>query len=339
MLWLLALACKEAPADSVASPLCGGEQGEIPSLPADDSLRFNQVQALGTHNSYHIEPDVLLDASLAFTHLPLADQLGSQGVRQLELDIHWRKTGGFDVLHLPAIDPNTTCLALEDCLCAVRTWSDEHPGHMPLVIWIEPKDDVDAISETYELLEGHMLALDDAIHAVFPPERLFEPDGLRGDAATLPEALAAHGWPTLGALRGKVLFALLDTGSPRDEYVAESPNLQGRAIFVNNDALDDPSAAMFKIDDAIGDAEFLSAAVAAGMVVTSNVDGVDEDDEHNEAQLAASLAIGAHFLSTNFPVPVEGRAYYAQIPDGHPARCNPVTAATGCASTDIEALP
>lgn len=339
MLWLLALACKEAPQDSAPTALCGGAQGEVPALPGDDSLRFNQVQALGTHNSYHLEPEAVFDPSHAYSHAPLAEQLGQHGVRQLELDVHWRDEGGFDVLHIPVLDQETSCLALEDCLCAVRDFSDANPGHMPLVIWIEPKDDVDALAEGYEPLAGHLLALDEVIRAVWPPERLIEPDEVRGSFPSLPEAIAAQGWPSLGAMRGRVLFALLDTGEARAEYVGDRPNLEGRAIFVDNDDLTDPSAAMFKIDDAIGDAELMRSAIDAGFVVTCNVDGPEDDDQTNAAQLAASLDIGAHFLSTNYPAPVEDRSYYAEIPGGQPARCNPVTAATGCEASEIEALP
>lgn len=337
LLWL-ALACKGAPTDTGPAPICGGAQGEVPVLPRDGALRLNQVQAMGTHNSYHIAPDTLLDASHAYT-LPPLDEQAALGVRQFELDVHRRNEGGFDVLHLPTIDPNTTCLAFEDCLCTLRSWSDAHPGHLPLVVWIEPKDELDDLSPDYRPMSGHLLELDDEIRAVFPPERLLAPDDVRGDAADLPSAIAARGWPTLGEARGKVLFAVLDTGAEREEYLSGSPNLAGRAMFVDNDALDDPSAAMFKLDDAIRDAAQIQAALDAGFIVTSNVDTPEDDDATNRAQFEASLAVGSQFLSTNFPAPVEGRDYWASIPGGSPAGCNPVTAPTDCAASDVEALP
>lgn len=338
MLFWLALACKDSPDDTAPPPFCGEEQGEVPVLPRDGELRFNHVQAMGTHNSYHLHPDTLLDASHDYTLPPLNEQ-ADLGVRQFELDVHRRNEGGFDVLHLPSIDPNTSCLAFEDCLCTLRSWSDANPGHLPLVVWIEPKDELDALSPDYEPMEGHLLELDEVIRAVFPPDRIVEPDEVRGDAADLPSAIAARGWPTLGEMRGKVVFALLDTGPARDEYVADSPNLAGRAIFPDNDSLEDPSAAMFKIDDAVGDAELIRSALALGFVVTSNVDSPEDDDATNTAQFEGSLATGPQFLSTNFPAPVEGRAYSARIPEGQPARCNPVTAPAACAPSDIEALP
>jgi len=73
-------------------------------------LQMNEIQVLGTHNSYHKQPrDALLDElrvfedaglvaegtadSLEYTALPLQDQF-DQGVRQIELDIFADPEGG-----------------------------------------------------------------------------------------------------------------------------------------------------------------------------------------------------------------------------------------------------
>jgi len=72
---------------------------------AGDDLRINQIQVIGTHNSYHIAPaaNVLaliekpgkgLAQTLDYTHLPLADQFSKQGVRQIELDLFADPRGG-----------------------------------------------------------------------------------------------------------------------------------------------------------------------------------------------------------------------------------------------------
>ncbi len=60
-------------------------------------------------------------------------------------------------------------------------------------------------------------------------------------------------------------------------------------------------------------------------------------------QRDAALLSGAQFVSTDYPVP--GRAsplgtdYVAQIPDGDPARCNPITTGTLCRNDALERLP
>jgi hypothetical protein len=59
-------------------------------------------------------------------------------------------------------------------------------------------------------------------------------------------------------------------------------------------------------------------------------------------QRDAAFQSGAQFVSTDYPVP--GRAapfgtdYFAQIPGGDPARCNPVNTGTHCRSSALERL-
>src|SRR5580692_10510750 len=76
----------------------------VGSGPADDSLRMNQIQIIGTHNSYHAglslsEAELMkqknpkLYQALDYRHRPLDLQLSS-GVRQIELDIFADAEGG-----------------------------------------------------------------------------------------------------------------------------------------------------------------------------------------------------------------------------------------------------
>jgi len=71
---------------------------------ADDSIRMNQVQVIGTHNSYHaglapgeaqlmMGKNPTLYQALEYRHRPLDQQLSS-GVRQIELDIFADSAGG-----------------------------------------------------------------------------------------------------------------------------------------------------------------------------------------------------------------------------------------------------
>jgi hypothetical protein len=52
----------------------------------------------------------------------------------------------------------------------------------------------------------------------------------------------------------------------------------------------------------------------------------------------AALASGAQFVSTDYPVPNPdfGTGYFVEIPDGAPARCNPVNAPAGCRNGALE---
>jgi hypothetical protein len=50
----------------------------------------------------------------------------------------------------------------------------------------------------------------------------------------------------------------------------------------------------------------------------------------------AALAGGAHFISTDFPAPVDGIDYWVDIPGGTPSRCNPITAPPECTAEAVE---
>jgi len=67
--------------------------------------RLNQVQVIGSHNSYHIEPNPAVRELIAaisrrraeaieYTHKPLAEQFSRLGIRQVELDVYADPKGG-----------------------------------------------------------------------------------------------------------------------------------------------------------------------------------------------------------------------------------------------------
>jgi hypothetical protein len=301
----------------------------------DDVLALPHVQAKGTHNSYHQQPDPVWHPSHRYTHDPLDVQLEQHGVRQFELDLHYRSGAGFEVFHLPSIDDETSCRALDDCLDTMRGWSETHPWHLPIVVWFEPKDeDADSLDPELEELSGKWDEFDETLVSNLGRDRIVTPDEVRGEHATLPEALAA-GWPTLGTMRGRFLFAMLDAGAARDEYLDGHPAAAGRILFPDSDGPTDPWAAMFKINDAAAEAQRVAELVVQGFVVTSNSGSADGDD--NAEHWAASLAAGANFLSTDLPA-VHPTDWFADIPDGAPARCNPVSAPPECTALELENL-
>ena len=341
MLLLLVVACTSPPpAGSDGSPPAptaspstadtGWGRGPNPHG-LDDVLRWSHVQTKGTHNSYHLEPEVVLDPSHRYSHPTLTEQLDLYGVRQLELDLHLTddEPPVWHVLHLPGIDPETTCLVLTDCLAQVKAWSDDHGWHLPVTVWLEPKDDVDGLVDGYQPIEGDaLLTLDEAIRSVWPEPRLFRPDDLRGSHATLPEAVA-EGWPLLGTMRGRVLFALLDSGRHRDRYLEGADVLQGRVLFVDSDDPTDPFAALFKD----GSPEQNTAWAQAGFVVTDNGSRAGDDDTTAEAADQAILSAGVHHAATDLVAPQAG-AYWLDLPP----RCNPVSAPAACEDAEVERL-
>lgn len=346
---------------------------------ADRCVAMNQLQSLGTHNSYHLEPRasvlrVLLLVSSEFEaweygHLPLGEQLGSQGVRQIELDVYHDPEGGrfgarqalrlvqepilspdpvmfepgFKVLHVPDLDFESSCLSLDRCLREVRAFSDANPRHLPIAILVELKDDPipDPLALGFATplpIDGAALeALDVAIRAVFPPSRLLTPDDVRGHHATLENAVLTGGWPALGDARGKVIF-LMDNGEPfRSRYREGRPSLEGRVMFTNA-VPGDADAAFVKVNDPSADPTLIPELVARGYLVRTRSDGDTRAARSGDtAQRDAAIASGAQFVSTDYPAPdPRFTGYFVAIPGGAPARCNPLNAPAGCRESRLE---
>ncbi|HMF83437.1 MAG TPA: Ca2+-dependent phosphoinositide-specific phospholipase C [Acidimicrobiia bacterium] len=305
----------------------------------DNRLRTNQVQVLATHNSYHIEQDAPIQSppNMQYTHPPLDQQL-DLGVRGFELDAANSADGQFPVLHTPVIDATSNCTPIAQCLQVVRTWSTAHPGHVPIFILIEPKnDDIDfTIDPTLRRFDAAALDQLDATVRSSLGRQLITPDSVRGKAKTLRAAVTSRGWPTLGKTRGKVLVALSTSGAIRNAFLEGHPSLEKRAMFVTA-AVQAPSAAIIKMDDP--DEATIQELVKGGFIVRTRADAdLVEARNHDVTRRDIALRSGAQIVSTDFevPVPAIGGDYVVQIPGGTPARCNPVNAPKNCKPSDVE---
>ncbi len=309
---------------------------DIPAFvgPLDNVLRLNHIQVKGTHNSYHVESEGAM-AQWKYTHAPLDVQLQDQGIRQVELDVHWDSDLlAFTVHHIPLADPGTTCATFKECLTILKTWSDAHPGHQVLYVLVEPKDDVD---EEWEKIVGHYADLDAEILSVWPRQRLVVPDDVRGARATVAEALQKDGWPTLGSTRSKAFFILLDTSEHRDNYLLLHPNSEGGVFFLRGEG-GEPWCGVIENGNPVRDEAEIQANVAAGYLQRTSPDGVGDSDASNQAGADAAQRLGAHIISTDYPVQTAAGAYWFDLAGGTPSRCNPVTAPPECTSEAIENL-
>jgi hypothetical protein len=369
----LATACGGSATDRADATDCSTVTAEN----TDDCVRLNHLQVLGTHNSYHLAPDPPLLAALGergrnldYTHRPLTEQLSQLHIRQFELDVFADPDGGryaepstlegvpgltppgpamrepgFKVLHVQDIDYRTTCETLVACLREIRDWSQANPSHVPIMILIEAKDSVPR-SNGFRFVEpipfgtGELHALDTAIRSVFDDEHLITPDRVRGRHATLEEAVRTDGWPRLGDSRGRILFALDNTGEHRTRYLQGSPSLEGRVMFVSSPA-GEPSAAFMKMNEAMGEeAARIRQMVEAGYLVRTRADIPTEEARSGDTtRRDRAFASGAHYVSTDYPEESPfGSGYVARLPQAErlAARCNPVTAPAGCRAEWLE---
>lgn len=304
---------------------------------AVDELRINQLQYVGTHNSYHTR-DLTKKGRVAewnYNHAPLEVQL-DRGVRSFELDLHYRN-GEFEVFHVPLLDEGSSCRRLADALAAVNRWSQVHPRHVPISFLFELKKEGPRLDKRIKEPDAAGLdRLDEVLRAGIAAERRLEPDQVRGDAASLREAIAARGWPKLSDGRGKVFFILHDDGANRDLYLKDHPSLRGRAMFVRSDPTRD-DAATFVLDSP-RDPKIPELARAGFFIRTRADSGLNAASPGQPARRDAALASGAHIVSTDFPggEPDPTTGYVVEFPGAAGARVNPVNGPQALAGQIVE---
>jgi hypothetical protein len=346
------------------------------------SVRMNQIQVIGTHNSYHRRAHESLmklierykpgaSRDLDYEHRPLREQLNDLGIRQIELDCFSDPDGGrfahplgpkaaadaglapvpsndperkllkpgIKVMHVPDVDFGTTVLTLIDGLREVRSWSLEHPRHVPIFILLELKHEGLGVGFTQALPwhEAEFAELEREILSVFPPDAIIKPDDIRGNFHSLPEALRDHGWPLLDKARGKVLFGMDNDDEQRELYLQGHPALEGRLLFVCAKK-DSPAAAWTECNDPENQFAEIQELVKEGYLVRTRSDEPTDTARDNKTdQRDHALASGAQYISTDFPVRDPKFSPYCVQLQGHVvAGCNPVNGPKNLHGRDLE---
>lgn len=346
---------------------------------AQQPLRMNDIQVIGSHNSYkkRIAPAVFaelerrdprLAAALDYDHLTLARQL-DRGVRQLEIDIfadpqggrfaHPRgeaiaktageQTGfdeaammkpGFKVFHIPEVDYRS-CGTFKQCIGQIDAWSRAHPRHLPIMVTINAADrpiNKAGVTDPLPLTAPLLDALDAEIRDVLKPDRIITPDDVRGDTATLREAVTTRGWPTLAQSRGKIFFVLDTPSDVSDRYRAGHPSLKGRPIFGWYDT-DQPEASVEIVGDPRIDGAKIRQWVKQGFIVRTRSDADTVEARANDhGRQRAAIDSGAQAVSTDYypgaPSRPWSRGFTVTLPGGVMERCNPVTRPAGCSLSE-----
>src|SRR5918993_4343497 len=163
----------------VATAACSSEDadgegaGTTTTTPGP-AVGLDEIQVLAAHNAYHLEgEEALLQAiddnlpaltpTIEYSHPTLTEQL-DLGLRSMELDVYEDPDGGryaapkaqallglepidpvmaepgFKVFHIQEVDYRSSCLTFVRCLEELESWSDAHPGHLPIIVQLEAKD-------------------------------------------------------------------------------------------------------------------------------------------------------------------------------------------------------
>jgi hypothetical protein len=298
----------------------------------DSHLRLNQIQLVGTAESYKQRPsDGILslvrmggsrkDAqALDFALPPLAAQL-DHDVRALEFDIvndpqgglfkspaaasmamdlldaHYQAEmakPGFKVMHVPDVDFRSSCIALADCLGEVARWSRAHPHHLPIMITLHPND-----AKTPMPGAAHPLPFDAAALTALDAQLRAV---FHANEVLTPDQVRA-GFPTLRdavTVRGwprlgavrGKVMFVLDTDAAKIAAYREAANRGEGGVMFVTADESAPDAAVLAIDDPVKDGARIQAAIKAGFLVKTRA-----DDGTVEARAHDVARRGAAFAS------------------------------------------
>ena len=305
-------------------------------------LRLNDIQFVGSHNSYKkaIDPELMQilyneDSNLAITleyeHLPIKDQL-DLGMRNLEIDIfHDPKGGrfsnplglraienastydsltmnkpGMKVFHVQDIDFRSHYHLFKEALLEIRKWSDTHPDHIPIIITMNLKDEIIERSGFTLPLPFSIHALDSVdneILSVIEWDKLIYPDMIRSSYSTLEEAVLKDGWPLLSDVRGKLLFVLDAGESINNLYKEGHPSLAGRVMFINSKE-GTPEAAFRILNNPFISFSKIQELVGEGYMVRTRSDANTIEARLNDfSRWYKAIESGAQVITTDYYVP------------------------------------
>ena len=293
----------------------------------ESGISINQIQFVGSHNSYkRAMPDSFIKQlmkvnpnlveSIDYEHIPLGDQL-DLGIRKLELDIFYLADDErFSVGHVQQIDMSSNCLTLRICLTQIISWSEDNPTHSPIWISFNAKDNYILGLPTPEIFTPEAFLLLDSVF-----------EEMLGEKIIRPKDIVNLQWPLLEEAKGKFILILDEGGTKRDIY---HDGWQHRPMFTNSPE-GHPAAAVMIINDPIGDFDKIQRLVKAGYMVRTRADADTREARENDTRRkAAAFASGAQAVSTDYYLPAIhfGNEYQVNLPE--PVQCNPITAPENC---------
>ena len=305
--------------------------------------RLNQIQVIGSHNSYKraIDPklfrvlqksDSVSMTKIDYSHVGLTAQL-NRGLRALEIDVYadakggkyahpkgldWApgqpaydsagvmKAPGFKVLHIQDIDFRSNCPTFRLCLEELKKWSAAHPDHEPGFITMNAKDEPmkkPGFTVPEPFTPAVFDALDQEIKDYLGTSYLIIPDQVRGTYPTLESAVRHQNWPTLAAAKGKFVFVLDEVGPKRAAYIAGHPSLKGRVLFADAEP-GTPEAAIYILNNSKKDAATIKALVEKGYIIRTRADSDTQEARRNDrSSFEAAMQSGAQIISTDYYLP------------------------------------
>ncbi|WP_036381546.1 phosphatidylinositol-specific phospholipase C1-like protein [Muricauda sp. MAR_2010_75] len=289
---------------------------------ATDEVKLNDIQVIGSHNSYKIGIDkplfeYLLEqypalTSLEYEHIPLSEQL-DLGLRSLELDVYADPEGGYfsnpkglevvrekgakpkpfdemqklqepglKVFHIQEIDFRSHQLLFKDALVELKRWSEANQGHTPIIITLNAKDS--EIKDTRK---------------PFP----FTGETLRSIDVEIREIFEENDLVTPDMIRGNhgtleeailidgwpvlsnvknCFLFVLDEGEEKTNRYLEQFPLLKGAVLFVNEKEGNPNAAFRVINDPVKNFDKIKDLVSKGYMIRTRADADTKEAREND---------------------------------------------------------
>ena len=293
---------------------------------AQEDLTINQLQFVGSHNSYKLKMNPVVFAALSawdtkvaqsldYSHIAIDAQL-EMGVRKLELDVFFDATNSALVVgHVQLIDMNSSCSFLNECFKVLLDWSANNAEHVPIWISFNAKDQkIDGLPDPDVFSDQAFRVLDQLIEEAFDGKIIW------------PRDIDGLNWPRVSDSRGKFIFVLDEGGEKRQRYLNR---WQERPMFTTVEP-PHPAAAILIINDPIKQKDAITDWVNRGFMVRTRADADTIEARMNltERKMAA-LESGAQAISTDYYIVSEHfDSPYLVKPF---IACNPVNTKSSCA--------
>lgn len=308
-----------------------------------DNLKINEIQVIGSHNSYKkaILPEVYSYLAkkdtlnflprIQYEHIPVPEQL-DLGLRNLEIDVYADSKGGkyahpkildlvktmqafdpegkmkkpgYKMIHITDIDYQTWYYTLEDCLKDLKKWSESHPDHDPVFITLEPKD---GKANKFGTEPEHYTSklfddLDNELKNYLGKDKIITPDDIKGSYKTLNEAVLSKNWPKVKDAKGKFVFVLDNNSENRDLYAKDHPSLKGRMMFTNSTP-GTPEAAILFMNEPQKDSSKIQDLVKQGYIIRTRADAdTMEARSEDYSRFEKAKESGAQIITTDYYLP------------------------------------
>ncbi|MBE6748178.1 MAG: phosphatidylinositol-specific phospholipase C domain-containing protein [Ruminococcaceae bacterium] len=298
----------------------------------EDGVKLNEIAILGTHNSYQrlatAETRFAMNIvdTITFKKFGLntfdfqMDTLTGQlemGIRNVEIDIETLDKDNkieFKVTHNTIVDNASSAYDFTKALTEIKMWSDNNPGHIPVIVIVEPKSFVIEINGMKKFSLGYAKELDKIIENTLGDSLLTPKDVLR-NYASFKEMRENDDWISLKEAQGKILVLLHDC-DVTESYIALDESIKTQKMFPMlryDDRNESYTSFILENDPWNADSRKAETIDECNLIVRTRADKYpDFSDERYEI----TENCGSQIITTDFPEKVNGNESHSYSFDG-----------------------